>query len=66
MRADVTFDELFSSVHDSHECKAGSYSDLNDLRVPELLLSLRPHLIGVWHTCAEVLAGVLVQATGGQ
>ena len=66
MRADATFDELFSSVHDLHECKAESYLDLNDPRVPELLSSLRPHLIGAWHRCAEVRAGVLVQATGGQ
>ena len=66
MRADATFDELFSSVLDSHACKAESYLGLSDLRVPELLSSPHPHLINAWHRCVEGRAGELVQATGDQ
>ena len=66
MRVDATFDELFSSVLDSHECKAESYLDLNDPRVPELLSSPHLHLIGAWHRYVEGRAGELVQATGDQ
>ena len=66
MRAGATFDELFLSVHDSHECKAELCLDLNDPRVPELLSGLHHHLKGAWHRYAEGRVGVLAQATGDQ
>jgi hypothetical protein len=66
MRVDVTFDGLFSSVLDSHECRAESYLDLNDPGVLELLSSPHPHLTGAWHRYAEGRVGELVQATGDQ